>query len=180
MLYFNAFFFLFTLISGPLKVAEDDSLKVTDVGFSKPAVEITGTLAGTPVYIAPEVIHSQVYDCKADIYSLGIILWEIWYGQRAYYNVKPETVTGLFSLVDDDYRPEHVKGCEQPCPRWKQLMEKCWDKNPKQRPTASKCHEEITAFSSEVRKIVNSCHLVGESIELFLNSTSFYYYCLIE
>ena len=57
----NAFFLLYSP-----KVSEDGYVKVTDVGVSKPAVDITGTIAGTPVYIAPEVFHSEVYDCKAD------------------------------------------------------------------------------------------------------------------
>ena len=62
-------------------------MKITDVDVSKPAIDITGTLAGTAVYIAPEVFHSLKYDCKEDIYSLGIILWEMWYGKQAFADV---------------------------------------------------------------------------------------------
>ena len=125
-------------------------MKVTDVGVSKPASEITGTITGTPVYIAPEVFHSCLYDCKADIYSLGIILWEIWYGQQAYSNVPAETVTGIFSMVDQGYRPEQVKSSKQPPRRWEELMMKCWNTNPKERPTAKECYEEITRLSAEI------------------------------
>ena len=126
------------LLSYSPKVTEDDHVKVTGVGVSKPAVDITGTLAGTPVYVAPEVFHSEVYDSKADIYSLGIVLWEMWYGQQA------------FAFVDEGYRPEPLTNYKQPPGRWDQLMKQCWAKNPEERPTAEKCYQEITQLSAEV------------------------------
>jgi len=84
--------------SFPCKVTENESMKITDVGISKPAIDITGILAGTPVYIAPEVFRCEVYDCKAGIYSLGIILWEIWYGEWAYFNVQVKAMTDLLKM----------------------------------------------------------------------------------
>ena len=118
-------------------------MRVTDVGVSKKAIDITGTIAGTPVYIAPEVFHSQVYDSKADIYSLGIMLWEMWYGQQAFANVSAPTLKALFSLVEKGYRPGEVQGSKQPPPDWKQLMNQCWQGNPEDRPTAKTCYEEV-------------------------------------
>ena len=54
-------------------------MKITDVGVSKDVNKITGTLAGTPVYVAPEVFHSQLYDTKADIQPgdnfMGDVVW---------------------------------------------------------------------------------------------------------
>ena len=129
-------------LSFSLKVSEGNSVRIADVGLSKPAVDITGTFAGTPSYMAPEVFHSQEYDSKADIYSLGIVMWEMWYGQRAFAIVQAETLADLFSLVDDGYRPEHVRGCKKPLIRWKQLMEKCWKRNPDERPKAETCKNE--------------------------------------
>ncbi|PFX15339.1 Mitogen-activated protein kinase kinase kinase 12 [Stylophora pistillata] len=61
--------------------------KVADVGVSKEAKAIMGTMAGTPTYLAPEVMKSCMYDYKADVYSFGIMLWEMWYGKRALLDV---------------------------------------------------------------------------------------------
>ena len=103
------------------KLSEENSVKITDVGVSKDAKDITGTLAGTPVYIAPEVFHSKLYDSKADIYSFGIMLWEMWYGRQAFAEFRgPMEV--FFCMVDGYYRPEEVKGEKKPPARWKQLM----------------------------------------------------------
>lgn len=135
-----------------MKLSEENSAKVTDVGVSKPATDITGTIAGTPVYIAPEVFHSEVYDCKADIYSLGIILWEMWYGQQAFANLPIKSLVDFFAIVDEGYRPEDAKGYKKPPAHWKKLMKECWDSNPEKRPTAGKCNEEITTL---YRAVVN-------------------------
>ncbi|KAI8483944.1 hypothetical protein Bbelb_383340 [Branchiostoma belcheri] len=61
-----------------------DTVKLADVGLTKQEVKITGTPAGTPVYAAPEVKEGKVYDKSADIYSLGLILLEMWYGRTLY------------------------------------------------------------------------------------------------
>ena len=117
-------------------------MKITDVGVSKDVTDITGTLEGTPVYIAPEVFHSQLYDGKADIYSFGLILWEMWYGQRAFTEFNG-TMKLFFSRVDKGYRPKDVEGTKKPPAQWVQLMSRCWDRNPEQRPCANSCNHEI-------------------------------------
>lgn len=132
-----------------LKLSDDNSVKITDVGVSKEATDITGTLAGTPVYIAPEVFHSEVYDSKADIYSFGLILWEMWFGQQAFADDNVP-ITAFFALVDNGHRPKDVKGSMAPPPLWKELMEKCWSGNPEERPSAKSCYEQITKLSQEI------------------------------
>ena len=128
-----------------LKLSEDNAVKVTDVGASKEAVDITGTLAGSPAYIAPEVFKSQLYNSKADIYSLGIMLWEIWYGERAFARTESVSLEDFFTMVDNGGRPEHVKGCREPTHAWGNLMKECWRKELKDRPSANECHKRITA-----------------------------------
>ena len=120
-------------------------MRVTDVGVSKQAVDVTGTLAGTAVYIAPEVFRSEIYEVSADIYSLGIMLWEMWYGQPAFTNIKLTSLTAFFNLiVNEGYRPEHDNKCRAPPPYWQGLMMKCWETDPTKRPNAKKCKEDLT------------------------------------
>ena len=138
------------LLSYSPKVTENKIVKVTDVGASKPAVDITGTIAGTPAYMAPEVFHSEVYDFKANIYSLGIILWEMWYGQQAFAKITAVSLADFFASVDEGNRPEPVTNYKQPPGRWDRLMKQCWAKNPEKRPTADKCNQEITRLTAKV------------------------------
>jgi len=122
-------------------------VKITDIAASKEA----GALAGTLVYIAPEVFHSKLYDSKVDIYSFGVILWEMWYGQRAFAEVKVET---LITFVDAGNRPQHLKDCEEPPKPWKELMEKCWNGNAEERPSAEECNQKLTELYEKVVELV--------------------------
>jgi len=117
-------------------------VKITDVGLSKNAKDITGTFAGTPAYIAPEVFRSKVYDNKADIYSFGIMMWEMWYGQQAFAEIMGP-IQRFAEMVDKGHRPKDVEGSNKPPHGWKQLMERCWDASPEQRPSAEICNQEI-------------------------------------
>ncbi|XP_015759848.1 PREDICTED: uncharacterized protein LOC107339111 isoform X2 [Acropora digitifera] len=126
-------------------LSEDDRVRVTDVGVSKHAVDVTGTLVGTPVYIAPEVFHSEIYEFSADIYSFGIMLWEMWYGKLAFTNIKFTSLAEFFNLiVNEGCRPELDNKCRPPPPSWQELMVMCWETDPTKRPSAKKCKEALT------------------------------------
>ena len=131
------------------QLSQENIVKVADVGVSKEAKAITGTLAGTPVYLAPEVINSCLYDYKADIYSLGIMLWEMWYGNRALLDVEGN-VYEFFEKVVGGARPTHVEGLKKPPAGLHDLMQRCWDEKPDNRPDARKCCERLTQLSQEV------------------------------
>ena len=64
------------------QLSHEDDVRVANVSVSRGAKMTTGTMKET-FYIAPEVIKSGFYNSKADIYSFGIMLWEMWYGKRA-------------------------------------------------------------------------------------------------
>ncbi|CAF1690633.1 unnamed protein product, partial [Adineta ricciae] len=57
---------------------QDIVLKVADFGFARFLSEgvMAGTLCGSPMYMAPEVIRSLQYDGKADLWSVGTIMYQ--------------------------------------------------------------------------------------------------------
>lgn len=82
-----------------LLFTKDGTPKVSDFGIAKileaaDNVELTGTSAavGTPEYMAPEQITSKNIDSRADIYSLGIVLYEMITGKRPFEAVTPMAV----------------------------------------------------------------------------------------
>ena len=129
-------------------------MNIVDVGLAKAEIDITGTFKGTPIYMAPEVFHSQKYGTEADIYSLGLIMWEMWYGQRAFADAPGTTPQALFDWVDNGNRPVHKQGCKTPPSFWEQLMRQCWDGDPDKRPTAKECNERMAVFVTESETIV--------------------------
>ena len=103
-------------------------------------------MAGSPAYIAPEVFRSKVYDSKADIYSLGIMLWEIWYGKQAFSKIVSLNLHDFFREVDSGCRPEHLEDHVYPPPCWEELMKDCWEAMPEKRPSAKQCHDRVLDF----------------------------------
>lgn len=66
---------------------KSDHLKLADFGFCKRlrgGDDFTQTSLGSPLYMAPEVLNKEVYGSKADIWSCGIVLYEMLYGYCPY------------------------------------------------------------------------------------------------
>ncbi|KAL1290862.1 hypothetical protein HN51_059394 [Arachis hypogaea] len=61
------------------KPGDDAILKIADFGLSRTVRpgEYAETVCGTPLYMAPEVLQFQKYDSKADMWSIGVILFEL-------------------------------------------------------------------------------------------------------
>lgn len=58
--------------------------KIADIGLLKPQPLVQGTIIGTPAFMAPEVLEGRIYDSSADIFSLAITMWEMWYGRSVF------------------------------------------------------------------------------------------------
>lgn len=77
-------------------------LKLADFGFAKVLTEDDNTvsdLRGTPLYMAPEVVMKSEYDASADLWSVGIILYEILYGKTPFHS---SSVSELLSRLQKD------------------------------------------------------------------------------
>lgn len=78
-------------------------LKLADFGFCKELQQdndLTQTMVGSPIYMAPEVLKGQPYDSRADIWSLGVILYEMLFKQCPY---EENSIPKLISLIDSHY-----------------------------------------------------------------------------
>ena len=76
-----------------------DILKVADFGFCKPLTstfDLADTMVGSPIYMAPEILKGQPYNMKADLYSLGVVLYEMLYGVCPY---EDSTIPGLLNQI---------------------------------------------------------------------------------
>ena len=65
-------------------IAPDGGVKLMDFGLARPVasrVTVEGTIAGTVFYLAPEQAMGQPIDCRADLYALGVMLYELTTGR---------------------------------------------------------------------------------------------------
>ena len=127
-----------------LKLTHDGKVKLADVGVGKYEKDITGTICGTSLYLAPEVLEGRIYNSRADMYSFAFVLWELWYGERVFANtVVSRHQSKLLQDVKDGLRPCHIDKTSKPSPSWIRVMESCWEKSPGKRMTASDALKEL-------------------------------------
>jgi eukaryotic-like serine/threonine-protein kinase len=85
-----------------IRILSDGSVKVLDFGIAHMAgsqLTQTGIVLGTPSYMAPEVIASGRIDHRADVWSLGVVLYEVLTGVRPYDS--PEFARVLYRIVHE-------------------------------------------------------------------------------
>ncbi|HUG84823.1 MAG TPA: serine/threonine-protein kinase [Euzebya sp.] len=74
----------------------EGGVKVTDFGIAKAALDTTltatGRVMGTAAYVAPEQLRGHAVDGRADLYSLGLVLFEALTGRRAFAGADPVAV----------------------------------------------------------------------------------------
>ncbi|CAM6109407.1 unnamed protein product [Calypogeia fissa] len=95
---------------------------------SDEADTMTGAV-GTVKWMAPEVFAHKAYDHKADVYSFGIVIWEIVTGELPYSGLTPKQAAN--GVVHQGLRP--IMPTSVP-PKLASLAEQCWDPNPQRRP----------------------------------------------
>jgi serine/threonine-protein kinase len=76
-----------------IMVLEDGTAKVMDYGIARArrfeGLTVTGSFLGTPEYIAPETAEGKGTDARSDLYSLGIVFYEILTGRRPFAGDTP-------------------------------------------------------------------------------------------
>ena len=86
-------------------------IKIIDFGLARTAhmegMTATGLIMGTPEYMAPEQVSGKKIDERADIYSLGIILYELFTG-RVPFTGDSAIAVGFMQLKEDPVRPTEV------------------------------------------------------------------------
>ncbi|PKK65322.1 kinase-like protein, partial [Rhizophagus irregularis] len=115
---------------------------ISDLGFCGPADKPLKSVYGNLPYIAPEVIAGKVTTFKSDIYSIGILMWEISSGQPPFINY--EHNYNLAMNIVNGIRPKIVSGTPL---EYKNLMKQCWDADPSKRPDIDTLYDEISELN---------------------------------
>ncbi|XGW20271.1 hypothetical protein V3C99_003801 [Haemonchus contortus] len=121
-------------------------LKVCDFGTFVTLQESMTLNHGTPITMAPEIIRgSKNYTTKCDIYSFGIIMWQIIARRESPYSTAHDAYTIYWDIVTKNLRPPKLKCHEY----LSQLYERCWHDDPEVRPTSEHLMEYFSSLKEE-------------------------------
>ena len=111
-------------------------VKITDFGIARiedPSADQqtrAGEILGTPAYMSPEQILGQPVDGRSDIYSCGVLFYELSTGVRPF---RGENLAAIFRAVTQDIPADPTKVKPSVSPGLSQIIMKCLSKEPDQR-----------------------------------------------
>jgi serine/threonine protein kinase/Flp pilus assembly protein TadD len=139
---------------GHLKVLDFGLAKVTDAGSAadpssgatRTQVTEEGKILGTVAYMSPEQAEGKVVDPRSDVFSLGIVLYQMATGTTPFQGDTP--ISTITSIMRDE--PQSIGELKPALPReLGRIVNRCLSKDPKQRyATATELHQELMQLRS--------------------------------
>lgn len=127
----------------------DGKLLIADFGLSKKLNDVTSNSIannmGMIEYIEPQCFEIDNYkkDKRSDIYSLGVLLWEITSGQPPFLN---SNIYPLTSRISKNIREQPI---EDTPPEYQKLYQECWNGDPELRPNIVQVYEILNQLISK-------------------------------
>ncbi|RIB04059.1 kinase-like domain-containing protein [Gigaspora rosea] len=117
---------------------------IADFGHSlyEASEELDINYYGVPAFVEPRFLNDQSYklDKKSDIFSLGVILWEVSSGQIPFKSAQDIEIIHRMLLGG---RETPVEGTPQ---KYVELYKQCWDQDPENRPNSNSAHKILENF----------------------------------
>ncbi|KFP87940.1 Tyrosine-protein kinase CSK, partial [Acanthisitta chloris] len=119
-------------------VSEDNIAKVSDFGLTKEASSTQDTGKLPVKWTAPEALREKKFSTKSDVWSFGILLWEIYSFGRVPYPRIP--LKDVVPRVEKGYKMDAPDGCSAVV---YEVMKKCWTLDPVHRPSFHQLREQL-------------------------------------
>ncbi|KAK3564647.1 hypothetical protein QTP86_024241 [Hemibagrus guttatus] len=119
-------------------VSDDNIAKVSDFGLTKEASSTQDTAKLPIKWTSPEALREKKFSTKSDVWSYGILLWEIYSFGRVPYPRIP--LKDVVPRVEKGYKMDAPDGCP---PAVYDIMKQCWTLEPAMRPSFKALRENL-------------------------------------
>jgi serine/threonine protein kinase len=131
---------------------QGERVKVLDFGLAKPLtasalerkITLEGSILGSPAYMAPERLRNQPYDGRADVYSLGVMLYEMLTGRLPFVSADGDPLAVVTMHLTAEPRPPRALRPDLP-EAVEAVVLSALAKDPQQRPQASVMARRLAA-----------------------------------
>ena len=120
----------------------NQKFSISDLGFCGPADKSLNSVYGNLSYIAPEVIIGKETTFASDVYSIGMLMWEVSSGQPPFINYEHDY--DLAMKIVNGMRPKILP--ETPL-EYSKLMKQCWDSDLTKRPIINTLWRRISELT---------------------------------
>ncbi|KAL3628810.1 Serine/threonine-protein kinase ht1 [Castilleja foliolosa] len=137
------------LKSENLLLDEDMCVKVADFGISCLESQCGSAkgFTGTYRWMAPEMIKEKHHTKKVDVYSFGIVMWELLTALTPFDDMTPEQAA--FAVCQKNARPPLPSSCPT---LFRRLIHRCWSGNPDKRPQFDEIVSLLESYSESLEQ----------------------------
>eukprot|EP01137_Pigoraptor_chileana_P037482 Opistho-2@34630 len=146
-----------------LLVGDNYIVKVADFGLTKIAKKGMRAKNGSHLYASPEALRGCEYTVESDVYSFGIVMWEVLTAKIPYSDklCSHSIESVVHSIVESDIRPTIPR---TPHTRYTAVMTQCWQKDPSKRPGIADVATQLDRMIEIARQDDDESSVLGSSL----------------
>ncbi|XP_006817478.1 tyrosine kinase receptor Cad96Ca-like [Saccoglossus kowalevskii] len=150
------------LTAGHVLISDDMKCKISNFGYASDVIDdarfFEKTKGNFPYqWMSVETLLNRRFTPKSDVWSFGIVIWEIiTQGSMPYHDLTEENVKVMVTNGKVLSKPTHCRAATY------QLMKSCWNRHPRDRPTFTKLVKSIRSLFNDSKEPDNSFN-VNES-----------------